>query len=88
MTLIHCLSVGGAIALVRSDPRTAAVLCSATVALSTADGFVLEAPSAQLTADTSQAARDALGDVFAEASGSGSELELDEAVQLALAAID
>jgi len=88
MTLIHCLTVGGAIALVRGDPRTAAVLCSATIALATADGFVLEAPAEQLCADTSQAARDALGDGFTEASAAGSELELDEAVQLALAAID
>ena len=88
MTLIHCLTVGGAIALVRGDPRTAVVLCSATVALSTADGFVLEAPADQLCADTSRAACDALGDGFAEAFAAGSEIELAEAVQLVLAAID
>jgi tetratricopeptide (TPR) repeat protein len=82
------LAIAAALLLARGDPYVAALLCSADEALRRVHGFELDLPEAQLFGDTLTVLRSALGDAgLDEAWAAGADLDLDAAVDLALAAL-
>jgi predicted ATPase len=87
-TSTRSLPVAAGVASARGDFRSGAILCAAAQNLSKTHGFALDPLPAELTADTTAAARVALGDAFDEAWAAGERLDAEAAVQLALAAID
>jgi predicted ATPase len=84
----HMLPPAAAVALARGKPAAAARLCAACRAFSEDRGFELDATVLALIRDTSEEARSILGDGFGEAWAAGAQMELDVAVELALASLD
>jgi predicted ATPase/class 3 adenylate cyclase len=84
----HMLPPSAAVALARGKLAAAARLCAASHAFSEDRGFEFDATVLALIRDTSEEARGVLGDGFDEAWAAGAQLELDAAVELALASID
>jgi len=84
LTLSSTLALAAALLLASGDPDRAARLCAATSALVDRHGFD---PDPRLR-ETRQAAESALGDRFDSAWAGGTELDLAEAVELAVAALD
>jgi predicted ATPase/class 3 adenylate cyclase/Tfp pilus assembly protein PilF len=87
-TLAHTLVVAAAATLARGDADASARLCAADGEVCRTHGFELEPAERQLLDETVPAARIALGDDFEEAWAAGAELELADAVELALRALD
>jgi predicted ATPase/class 3 adenylate cyclase len=73
--------------LALGDPGVAARLVGAIEAACRAHGFGLDPPDRQLMDDTALAAREALGNGFEGASTAGAELDLPDAVRVAVAAL-
>jgi hypothetical protein len=83
LTLSTTLAIAAAFVLERGDAPTAARLCAADAALLDEHGFE---PDPEL-GETTAAARDSLGDRFDDTWESGTRLDLDAAVELALTAL-
>ena len=87
LTLAWTLTVAAAVVLARGDPRAAARLCAAVEALCSAHSFEFSLAEGQLLGDTVTAVQHALGDGLDEAWAAGADLDVDAAVELALAAL-
>jgi len=88
LLVAHAVLIAGAVALARGDARTYARLYGAGDAVREARGFELDPIVAELLAEATPKARDALADDFDAAWAAGAELELDAAVELALASVE
>jgi predicted ATPase/class 3 adenylate cyclase len=88
MTRVHTLVVASAVALARGHDDACARLCGAAEALSTANGFEIFVLERGLIDETTEAVRALLGNQLEAEWAAGSALELDAAVELALASID
>jgi len=87
-TLAHSLSTSSRLALERGRADISARLSAATEALCGAHGFKLAPTARQSLSETIEAAHAVLGDRFETEWAAGESLDLDAAVELALAAID
>src|SRR5262245_19663579 len=88
VTQPHALPIAAAVVLAQGDADASARLCAATTAMFERRGFELDRVTKRYLSESTDAARTALGAGFDEAWAEGSELEIEDAVQLALAAID
>jgi predicted ATPase/class 3 adenylate cyclase len=86
-TLVHTLAVAAAAVLARRDAGTCARLCAADEALCEAHGFELDEVERELLEETTRATRALLGATAAAEWAAGSELDLEQALDLALRAI-
>jgi tetratricopeptide (TPR) repeat protein len=86
-TLVHTLAVAAAAVLARGDAGTCARLCAADEALCEAHGFGLDEIERELLEETSRATRALLGATAAADWAAGSELDLEQALDLALGAL-
>jgi predicted ATPase/class 3 adenylate cyclase len=84
----HTLPPAAAVALARGDSVSSARLCAACQAICDDRGFDLDQVTLALLRDTIDEARAILGAGFEEHWAGGAQLELEAAVELALASID
>jgi hypothetical protein len=76
------------VAFARGNAEASARLCAAEEALRRAHGFELGPVDRKLLDETVAAVRIALGETFEESWAAGAEIELVEAVELALSLLD
>jgi predicted ATPase/class 3 adenylate cyclase len=84
----HTFPPAAAVALARGDPDSAARLCAVCQAICDDRGFDLDRVTLALLRDTIEEARSILGVGFEEQWAAGARLDLEAAVELALASID
>jgi hypothetical protein len=83
-TLAHVLTTAAAVLLALDRPRDAAQLCAADQELCARHGFETEPAERAVLMETTDELRRRLGDGFADAWRSGTELDLAKAVELTL----
>jgi predicted ATPase/class 3 adenylate cyclase len=88
LTSVHTLVVASGVALAREHDDACARLCGAAETLSAANGFEIFVLERRLIDETTEAARERLGDRFQAEYSAGSALELEAAVELALASLE
>jgi hypothetical protein len=88
LTSVHTLVVASGVALAREHDDACARLCGAAETLSAANGFEIFVLERRLIDETTEAVRERLGDRFQAEYSAGSALELEAAVELALASLE
>ncbi|HKB19573.1 MAG TPA: adenylate/guanylate cyclase domain-containing protein [Gaiellaceae bacterium] len=88
VSLTHALPVAAAVVLALGHADVSARLCSATRTQVEGGGFELDRVTKRYMSESTESARAALGDGFDGAWAAGAELEIEEAVELALTTLE